>query len=354
MSYQRRTKLFCPKPFEFLSVHADGSAWVCCHDWLDMPIGNLREDSVAEVWNSESAQDIRRSILDGSFRYCNLETCPALVQGTLQRVESVSRLDHRELIDKHLVKLDRGPRSLSLTYDSTCNLKCPSCRVKIIRLTGERKKEAEQLQVRILHEGLADAEEILLTGYGDPFASDLYRRLLRSLDARELPKLSIHLMTNGLLLTPQMWESLHRIHPTIASLHVSIDAATAETYSINRGGRFDTLLRNMAFVSRLVEQGKIPWLEISFVVQCNNFREMKQFVELGRQFRASRVLFQQLIQWGTYSPEDFRQRAIHNSDHPEHQAFLQELQSPLFYDPIVDMSNLALMLRKADNTTSHV
>ena len=332
---------FCPKPFEYLAVHNRGIGRVCCGDWLETPIGDLRRGSFDDLWNSQTAQDIRKSILDGSYKYCNQETCPALIQGTLKRADQIHDEFLRDVIDNQRVVLEKGPRTLSLTYDSTCNLKCPSCRSDFISLKGKQYQEAEELQARIFKEGLADVEELVLTGYGDPFASRLFRKLLQSLDARDFPRLSIKLMTNGLLFTPAMWSSLEKIQSAVSSVEVSIDAATAETYAINRGGSFKKLLENLSFISGLLRQGKVDWFEISFVVQTNNFREMKQFVEMGRKYRCNRILFQRLIRWDdTYTNRQFRTIAIHDPKHPDHQEFLDLLNDPIFHFPPVDLSNL--------------
>lgn len=334
-------KRFCPKPFQFLSIHADGTGWVCCHDWLSTPIGNLNQNTLSEVWNSQTAQDIRASILDGSYRYCNKDTCPALIKGSLRRYSEVFKPHHKEIINRNLVKLERGPQTLSLTYDSSCNLKCPSCRSDFINFKGEEYRKAELIQAKVFHEGLKDAKELIITGYGDAFASRLYRQLLQTIDAKDFPKLQLTLMTNGLMFTPSMWDSLEKVHPAIERLLISIDAATPETYAINRGGSFSKLMRNMEFASQLKLEQKLPWLEITYVVQANNFREMVAFAEMGKSWNSDRVLFQRIIHWsGTYTDEQFKMAAIHEPTHPEHQEFLEVLRHPIFKEPWVDLSNL--------------
>ncbi|HYK21011.1 MAG TPA: SPASM domain-containing protein [Pyrinomonadaceae bacterium] len=335
-------KRFCPKPFNFLSIHADGTGWVCCHDWLSTPIGNLNENTLSEVWNSETSQKIRASILDGSFSYCDKETCPALVKGTLPRLSEITDPDLKQIINGNLVALTRGPRVLSLTYDSSCNLKCPTCRSDFINFKGEEYRKAEMIQAKVFREGLQDAEELIITGYGDAFASRLYRKLLQTIDAKDFPNLVLTLMTNGLMFTPSIWDSLWKIHPAIKTLLISIDAATPETYAINRGGSFPKLMQNLEFAGQLRVEEKLRWWEITYVVQANNFREMIAFAEMGKRFHCDRVLFQKLIHWsGTYTDEQFKQVAIHDPAHPQHEEFLEVLRHPIFKEPLVDLSNLA-------------
>lgn len=67
---------FCANPFDKLETHTRGEVYFCCPAWLPIPIGNLQTQSTEEIWNSPAAQDIRKSILDGSYRYCSRMHCP--------------------------------------------------------------------------------------------------------------------------------------------------------------------------------------------------------------------------------------------------------------------------------------
>ena len=63
---------YCTRPFEFFETYDDGSIGFCCPSWYNnYEIGNINDNSIEEVWNGEAAQELRRSILDGSFRYCD-------------------------------------------------------------------------------------------------------------------------------------------------------------------------------------------------------------------------------------------------------------------------------------------
>jgi sulfatase maturation enzyme AslB (radical SAM superfamily) len=352
MNFENSSKSsrFCPRPFTFCSVHADGTAWVCCHDWLSTSIGSLGDQSFGEVWNSKMAQEVRASILDGSYRYCNPLTCPSLVQDTLSTTDKIHDPYYRNLIDNQTVVMETGPRIVSFSYDNSCNLKCPSCRKELISLHGAEFEKAKSLQAKIIREGLNDAEEVIITGYGDPFASTLYREFLQSVHDEDFPGISIHLMTNGLLLTKEMWDRMSGVHRVIKSVAVSVDAATEETYLRNRGGNFSKLLRNLNFISALLVTGRLSWFEISFVVQANNFREMRQFVDLGRQLCCSRVLFQKIIQWeDTYTDEEFTRVAIHEEVHPQHREFLSVLSDSIFGASMVDLSNLEYLRNSLPN-----
>jgi len=107
-----------------------GDVYLCCPSWLDKVVGNIQLQTVEEVWNGRPAQELRRSILDGSFRYCDGGRCPFLqtLSGPVTRVDAVTDPDLREAIDKQMLELPYGPKEVNCSYDRSCNLSCPSCR----------------------------------------------------------------------------------------------------------------------------------------------------------------------------------------------------------------------------------
>jgi LPS sulfotransferase NodH len=333
---------FCSKPFDTLTIDARGRLRVCCDDWLDTSIGDVRNGGLLEQWNSPTAQALRASILDGSYRYCNKQQCPDLVKKSLPKIEDVTNSRHHAWIESNACVIKEAPSHISLGYDQTCNLKCPTCRDDFIVLKDVAFERAEKIHDRVVKELIPHAKTALITGEGDAFSSRLFRRFLQELDAAETPDLKIYLMTNGLAFTPQMWESMSKAHQVISGVSISVDAATPETYALNRGGNFDKLKRNLKFLGTLIEQSELNFLEISFVVQANNYREMPEFVALAKEIGCRSVLFMKLIFWnGTYPRTQWQDRAVHLPAHPEHQAFLDMLSHPLVQDPIVDLSNLS-------------
>ena len=340
-------RLFCAKPFTWFEVsrgREEGEVFLCCPGWLKRPVGNLLRQSVAEAWNGAAAQDIRRSILDGSFEYCDASLCPHLqeISGPVQEVEDVTDPVLRRVIREGLTVLPYGPRDVNCAHDRSCNLSCPSCRTELI-IETRRREEILGIQKKLDDEALADAERLYITGSGDPFGSPLFRSWLRTMKRSNMPRLhTLHLHTNGLLWTPRMWETIPaEIRALIRSAEISIDAASPETYAVNRrGGSFSTLLTRLEFIHGLRAGGPLERLTISMVVQENNFREMRDFVFLGKRFGVDTVYFSRLADWGTFSPEELQSRSVHRADHPRHRELLAALSDHVLGDPIVCMGNL--------------
>jgi hypothetical protein len=342
--------LFCAKPFRWFELSCfpeRGASYLCCPAWLPRAVGNVMESTVADVWNGATAREIRRSILDGSFKYCT-EYCPHLhaINGPVQRIEDVTDPELKAIIEQKLETLPYGPRDVNAAFDRSCNLSCPTCRQEMIVET-EARDEILGLQAKLEAEGVADAEMLYITGSGDAFGSPYFLAWLKRLRVESMPRLKkIHLHTNAQLWTPRVWTEIDEgVRAYIKSAEISIDAASPETYALNRrGGRWDRLLRNLDFIGGLRREGPLEFVKIHMVVQHNNFHEMPAFVELGKQFGLDLVYFSRLADWGTFDAAELARRSVHQANHPRHGELRRVLQDPRLRDPSVDLGNLTEFL----------
>jgi hypothetical protein len=254
---------------------------------------------------------------------------------------------HRDIIDRNLTVLPKGPAEIVMNYDRSCNLVCPTCRVDKVTISGEQKKTAAKVQNWATGEHLKDAYRLHITGSGDALGSSLFHSFLRDFDTKLFPHLRISLGTNALLLTPHTWDRI--CNEVIDMVVASCDAASPETYALNRGGDFGVLVENLRFVGRLRAAGKLQHFVMNFVVQKNNYAEMNEFVKLGQSVNADVVMFQQITNWGTFDEAEFQRRAVHHPSHPEHARFLSVLQDPIFNLPIVNMFNLSALRSQVVN-----
>ncbi len=336
---------FCNSPFEYCYVDQTGDVFVCCPSAVPVVIGNLLERNWDEVWNSDSARLVRRTILDGSFAQCRAEHCPYLELGMrISPVDQVPDPYYRELQGSGETRVNRGPKEVNIAYDATCNLSCPYCRNEVFGAKGTAFEKARILHDKLWSGPLRDCEILTMAGNGDAFASRLYREALRTFDRALHPRMKIQIVTNGLLFTRENWESVAAAHPAIHWINISINAATHASFARNqRGGDFDVLLKNLAFVRELRRSGALPRLTFSFIVQTNNYREMPDFVRLGQEFAADKVNFTHLAP-GPLGADEYRHEAIHRTNNPAHQDLLRVMAHPLISDPICYVANLSPLL----------
>lgn len=64
----------CPIPFATTNILHDGSMLVCVHDWnRNEVIGNVRDSTIAELWNGERMRELRRLVSER--RYSEVPAC---------------------------------------------------------------------------------------------------------------------------------------------------------------------------------------------------------------------------------------------------------------------------------------
>lgn len=343
---------FCPKPFRFLEIGAyrEGRVpcYACCPQLVDIEVGDFSSQKIDEVWNSKEMQDIRASILEGSFKFCKVEDCPEILSNALPDRAAVEEPRLKKIIKEKKTLLDHGPEIINLSYDETCNLACPSCRTDYINLNHdiERTLVIENLQKDLLAQGLTDAKEILFCSSGDPFASNHFKNFLRDLDFKNYPDLKLQIVTNGVLFSEKMWEQFENLRGHIGLVCISIDAAQEETYKITRrGGSWKILMENLKFLSKLRGEGEFESLRLDFVVQDYNYKEMPAFVDLGKKFKVDSVFFQKIVDWGTYSKTDMKQRLIYSPLHPEFEEFKKVCLDKRLSDELVNPGNLGAFIK---------
>ena len=320
-----KEKLICSIPFGYSEVFKDRHH-LCCPGWLKEDVydtGNMHKD-----FHSDKSNKIRESILDGSYKYCSETQCPhlaALKQGKLLDNRFVTKTPEMEKHFRNNIRF----KNINLCFDESCNYKCPSCRLDFINFKGKDRETVEEKLLQVENELSPTLEKMTLTGGGDPFFSNSFRKFLLRFEPTKFPKLKqIHLITNGSLWNETLWNKLHKIHPYVTTAEISIDAATKETYETKTrlGGDWDNLLSNLNFISQI---HTIKNLTFSFVTQKINYKEMLLFWELFHKLDIKakyNVFFNHITNWGTFSEEEYLDLDISNPEHPEHLQFLDLLQ----------------------------
>lgn len=304
---------FCHRPFDTLLVNKDGSCFLCeCESWLPASAGNLQIQSIEQITQSHTARELQNSILDHSYRYCNNKHCSYL-------------LDDRPNSGFPTKPIQPQIKYIRLAIDDSCNLSCPSCRVKPIfvksglefhRRLSFAKKIIEY--IRSQHHTIC----VHIGSDGDPFASLIYRYFIKN--SSNLPNIRYTVQTNGLLLK-KMFQKNNTLFKKLNILNVSIDGATKNTYeTLRRGGTFDAIVDNLKFISTIKKNFNFS-VRLHFVVQKKNYQEMPAMINLAEDVHADRLYFNKITDWGTYV--NFSNEDIHNSNHKNYSDYQQVLDS---------------------------
>ena len=316
-------KYFCSVPFKNLEIHTK-VCFACCPSWLPNKI-ETSEIPLKEVWNSDPMIDIRDSIIDGSFKYCDRELCPYLSK-LINFGETSGPLPLKSESSPKSPVLSEGPKVLVMNFDRTCNYKCPSCRVDLIVEDKKGIQRVEKTIEEIDSFYSKDVKTLYITGSGDPFISVGFRNYLRNFDPKKYPKLkSIHFHTNASMWNKEMWESMPNVHKYAKSCEISIDAGTKDTYEnkTRLGGKWDNLIENLNFINTIPS---LKYVKTSFVVQDSNYREMELFYNIMYSIFGKKVgvFFGKITNWGTFGEDEFKSKQVWDISHPEHELFKEE------------------------------
>jgi MoaA/NifB/PqqE/SkfB family radical SAM enzyme len=326
---------FCPLPFGRAEIHQHGEVVVCCSHWVPTVIGNVLEQPLIDVVNSATAKAIRRSVVDGSFKYCSHADCEFLINDKLPyKRDYAGRGYDDDYIHLDEAVLDKafaeqafevpGPSHITYCFDRSCNLSCPSCRTEIEMVTGPYRDRLYDITERTIALAMKTAKRIMVNPSGEVFVSRPSRRLLEQLARPDYDHVKVDIITNGTVCDRTEWDKFSHLYGRLGIIRVSLDAARKETFErLRRGANYETVVSNLKNLQQMMRERLAENFFVSFTYQRDNFREMEEFVEFAGNFNVSSVLFERLQNVGAYSPEEYYERAVHLVHHPLYGEFLQ-------------------------------
>lgn len=273
--------IICAYPFSGMYFFIDGNVYNCCPPWPKYKIGNIKNNTIAEIWNSNTTRWIRRKMYEGEWQEICNPSCPAIFEHLhSNKLIKYEELEDLNFLSPEIIKgirekkdyLSPPPSYLVPNVSTICNLACIMC--------PDRQYNEDQDVLNKLWPDLKNylptAKYVLLSGFGDPLARPDTRELLMTYENTA----AFHLLTNGLLL-PRYWE--HIKHKKFASINISVDAGTQQTYEkIRRGGKWEDLLKALDLIKQ--NRDKFETAMINMTVMRSNYREIPQFIDLAESY----------------------------------------------------------------------
>ena len=220
------------------------------------------------------------------------------------------------------------PYEISLSGDITCNLSCPSCRHRVIRVSEDQQAQQEELGLilakSIFTRPTDQPINFLLSTTGELFASPMLLNFVNNIDLEQFPNVKLTVQTNGLLCKSK-WHRLGHMQSAVIKTTMTLDAARAETYEIlRRGGQWPDALEALEFLSKKKQETGMKF-HTRMVLQQLNYQEVNEFYDLSMKYGADLVEYVELQNWGTYSAAEYQQHNVINPNHPEHQQVRDKL-----------------------------
>ena len=128
-----KSKTFCIYPWIHMHAYPTGEAWPCCHaEMAAGPVGNCRDRSLKEIWNSDRMLELRQDMLnEKSNSYCT--RCYEQEQSGFFSGRQSANKHHGHHINRiDSTKHDGTVDQFEMTYwdirfSNLCNLRCRSC-----------------------------------------------------------------------------------------------------------------------------------------------------------------------------------------------------------------------------------
>lgn len=296
-------KIPCYRPFTSVLIDDFGDVYFCCMAWQvdkSLKLGNLKEYTLEELWNNDKAKEVRKAMYENKIsQYCSEKTCPIRLSKTEINVNELSDPYYKDLftedtvkdINNRSVELKSFPSFIALGLDKRCNLDCIMCGSKYIdgMTVMEIEKTVNSL-FKEINKNINDVRRLFLSANGEPLLSRGVLNILKETANIKDNKIAIEILSNGNLLTPDIFDQIK--HNNFFSMSFSVDAASKETYeNIRRKGNWDQLMKNLAYISQLRGESKIRHFGINMTVMEMNYRQIYDFIKLGEQLGCDQVQF---------------------------------------------------------------
>lgn len=293
---------FCIMPWVHLHSWPNGNVYPCCLADSDYPIGNVKDNTLEEIWNSPDLKKIRTELLKGDKPSVCHRCYMQEDMGTQSfRVSSNNQWSHH--IDKAVETTDNDGTNhdFKLNYwdfrfSNVCNLRCRMCgpelssswyeeQIKYYGVSSTPKalinmNDASKEDVMIyVDRFINDVEEIYFAG-GEPFIMEEHYIILEKLIAAGNTKCRIRYNTNFTSLKFKNWDLIELWKPFVKDnidnvrVFASLDAIEEVAEYARKGTKWPAVESN---IKRLHDNGMNVWT--STTVSIFNIFELPRFVD---------------------------------------------------------------------------
>lgn len=306
-----QSETFCMLPWSHLHAFPTGQAYPCCLGEMKFPIGNLREQTLEEVWNGEPMKELRRNMLNETKSdVCNRCYEQESMGFFSMRNSSNKRFGHH--IDRVDTTHDDGTvEKMTLSYwdirfSNLCNLRCRTCghifssnwyddQVKLIELENGNADNWKKRNHRIEYAGrtqmdvweqlephLEYVEHIYFAG-GEPLIMEEHYRILNALikagktDVRLIYNTNFSEMRYKKQNVLELWNQFSNV-----CVGASLDAMGPLAEFVRKGTDWTQVERNREEMLRICPQVDFyisPTLSVMTVFQLPEFH--RNWVEKG-------------------------------------------------------------------------
>jgi len=262
---------FCLVPFTTIILEPDGQVGMCRNKGNNFPIGNIKENTISEIWNGEKARQWRRQFLEGNPRNCAIETMHRRCQHCPENNKLLDYIELSEVQTRPILKL-------TANFNGKCNLQCQMCDIWKLPNGLYNKLNFWEPAKTDIFPYLKEVDMLS----GEPFIQADTYRLIDEISSIN-PDCQWIFTTNAhWKLSDKIKNDLNKIK--IKNIIISVDSFNEETYyKIRYPGKLNFVLDNIENLLTYNNERKEKKLNsirfiLNFLVQKDNWREVPQAI----------------------------------------------------------------------------
>lgn len=232
----------------------------CADPYAKRVLGDVRTDSVTNIWTGERTTGLRREINAGGSKFCG--DCPLKLPLKKDEVPPERDLNVQPL-----------PSRLYIECTAACNISCAeACCAPETGITRTRQAGMLDFELfkRVIDEAGPSLGRIDFFNYGEAF---LHKRAIEMCEyiKSKYPHIYLYTSTNGLAFSEEQVRRL--VRSGIDEVTFSIDGATPESYAkYRRRGDFEKAIRNLrAAADEKRRAGRdVPFINWRYILFVHN------------------------------------------------------------------------------------
>lgn len=297
----KENKTFCMMPWIHMYIHTNGNVYPCCDsfDRESLILGNIREQSFEEIWNSDEYKNLRKRMLDGKesphCKNCYVREQNSSDFYTMRSYANREYSHHFELIndttdDGYLPHMNL--KYFDVRFSNVCNFKCRYCgedyssswaaenkqynkdySLPVIKhASNEHPYLMEQLKVHL--DGM---EQIYFAG-GEPLIMPEHYEILEYLIEKNKTDVVLRYNSNisklnlGNKNVIELWKHFPRI-----VFMASLDSFGSRAEYMRSGTRWDEVLNNLKIIKKELPDNVN--LGFNCVISCFNVLTLTEFID---------------------------------------------------------------------------
>ena len=292
------TDSFCIIPWLHLHNWPNGNVYQCCITSNKNIVGNLKDNTMREIWNNDYMRQLRLDLLANK----RPKSCEKCYEQEDQGIRSF-RKNANWTFDHHLPTLhtktnpDGSLDDMHLHYwdfrfSNLCNMKCRMCGGHLSSMWHEderltygktaepqavvnvRDHSQEELK-RLIDEQIPYVEEVYFAG-GEPLIMDEHYYILEKLIEHGRSDVKLRYNTNLLKLRYKRWDTVELWSKfSYVQVMASIDDLFHRAEYVRKGTRWDAIERN---IDELLQHQEVVQLNMSPTTQLLTVYNMPEYV----------------------------------------------------------------------------